>query len=225
MSSGSGTGGFGRRNRAEWWLRSSHRARVPSGHFARRNARPGTTPWPGSPSFTECAPTAPRGRRRPRPPIEGCGPRRTPRGRGPATSRRAIGAAGGGRGRRPRGRAPRVSLERDLEGHVQDDRDGGAPVALRGLEQLGTRPFLDVRGVDDGQPSAPEAHLEQPMEEVERVIGRALGRGVIGDQRTERVRRENLGRCEVLGGERRLSAGGDADQQDQCIGREDDRRR
>ena len=47
---------------------------------------------------------------------------------------------------------------------------------LRGLEQLGARPFLDVRGVDDRQPSAPEAHLEQPMEEIERVVGRSLGR-------------------------------------------------
>ena len=39
MSSGGGNGGFGRRVRAEWWLRSSHRARVPSGHFVRPRAR------------------------------------------------------------------------------------------------------------------------------------------------------------------------------------------
>ena len=68
---------------------------------------------------------------------------------------------------------------------------------LRDLDQLGPRPVLDVRGVDDGQAAATKAHLEQPMQEVERVIGRALGRGIVRDQGPECVGREDLGRREV----------------------------
>ena len=220
MSSGSGTGGFGRGNRTEvGGFGHQHRARVPSGHFARVAT---SLPFARA-TVTGRAPTVPRGRRRSHPPIGGRGPRRTPRGRAPAGSRRAIGAGGGA----PRAGAAGTSRRAfrssaTSTGTSRTIATAGRRCRLRDPEQLGARPVLDVRGVDDGQPAAPQAHLEQPMQEVEGVVGRALGGRIVGDQRAERVRREHLGRREVPVGERALAAGGDADEQDERIGREGD---
>ena len=216
MSSGTGTGGFGRRNRTEVvasvigigrvFLRDISCARVP-------------------PSGRTARPTARRAQRRPPPPIGGDGPRRIPRRRVPAGSRRAIDAGDAGppaAAAAPRGGVP---LEGDGERHVQHDRDRGAPMPLRGAEQLGPCPLLDVRGVDDGQAPAPKAHVEDPMEEVEGVVGRALGGGSSAiSARNASEERTSVGR-EVRAGEGRLAARGDADQEDERIGRKDDRRR
>ena len=94
-------------------------------------------------------------------------------------------------------------------------------MAPRRGEQLGACPFLDVRGVHDRQPPAPQPHGEDAVEEVERVIGRALRGRVVGDDRSQRVRREDLGRREVPVGEGALATRRDADEQDERIGREE----
>ena len=72
-------------------------------------------------------------------------------------------------------------------------------------QELDARPILHVRGVDHRQPGTAKSHLEQPMEELERVVGGALRRGVVGDEGAHRIRREDLGRREVASGERRLA--------------------
>ena len=111
------------------------------------------------------------------------------------------------RGRRRARRGARgVPLERDLEWHVEHDRDGRTPMASRHGEQLGACPVLDVRGVDDGEPPAAQPHGEDPMEQVEGVVGGALGRRVVGDQRAQRRRTRGPGSGGSDAGEGRLAA-------------------
>jgi hypothetical protein len=63
------------------------------------------------------------------------------------------------------------------------------------------------------------------VQEVEGVVGRALGRRIVGDDAAQRVRREDFGGGEVAPREGRLATGRDADQQDQRIGGEREDRR
>ena len=208
MSSGSGNGGFGRRVRAEWWLRSSRRARVPSGHCCARTSQRRLIRAPSTSSDrTEHV----NGRE----PFVGEGREGVGEPAVLAPERRRW---------RPWCRTKRVALQRNGQRHIEHDRHRGSSVTPRETEQLAPHPLLDVRGVHHGQPAAPEAHLHEPMQKVEGVIGCALRRRVVGDQGAKRVGGEDFGRREVARSERRLPAGGDADQHDQGIGREVDRR-
>jgi hypothetical protein len=82
---------------------------------------------------------------------------------------------------------------------------------------------LDVRGVDDGQPAGLQAAREPSMERREGRPRRALVGGVSGDRGPQLIRAEDLVRCEVAGGERRLSGTGCADERDEGWIREDER--
>ena len=250
MSSGSGNGGFGRRVRAEWWLRSSHRARVPSGHFCAPGFRRSFARAP--PPMHAAGPSGPLAARlasmpeRAKHPL-GEFPDGRPPSSPPTLHARGIDLVdrpqhvdgreplvGEGRERvgepavlaperrrwRPGRGTKRVPLQRNRQRHVEHDCHSRSPVTPRDAEQLTPRPLLDVRGVHHGQTAAPQAHLHEPMQEVEGVIGRALRRRIVGDQRAKRVGRDDLGRREVARSEGRLPAGGDADQHDQRIGRE-----
>ena len=79
--------------------------------------------------------------------------------------------------RRSRGSTRGVALEGNLERHIQHDRDGRPTMAPRHAEQLRARPVLDIGGVDHGEPAAAQAHGQDAVEQVEGVVGGALGAG------------------------------------------------
>jgi len=62
----------------------------------------------------------------------------------------------------------------------------GAPILAK-IQELSPRPLLHVRRVDDRQPGTPQSHLQQPMEELERVVGGTLRRWAVGDEGTHRI--------------------------------------
>ena len=125
-----------------------------------------------------------------------------------------------GRGGRTRFGPSQVSPEGDLERQVEDDGDRRTTVSSRHAEQLGTRPRLDVGRVDHGEAATSQAHGEDAMEQVERVVGGGLRVRIVGDHGAQRIGREDLGGGEVAAGEGRLAAGRDADQQHQRISRD-----
>jgi hypothetical protein len=70
---------------------------------------------------------------------------------------------------------------------------------------------LDIRRVDHGQPPGGEPLARDITQYVERVAGGGLIVLVVGDQATAVVRRDDLGRLEMLRGERGLARPGDSD--------------
>jgi hypothetical protein len=128
-------------------------------------------------------------------------------------------AAEGGGGR-ARGRALEVPSQHLGEWQIQDDRHGRPTVASGDGDQLAARQGLDVRGVDHRQAPAAEPHDQDPVQQVEGVVGGRLGSRVIGDQGAQLIRREDLGRAEVAPSEGGLAAPGHADQDDQGVARD-----
>ncbi len=116
----------------------------------------------------------------------------------------------------------RVSLERIGQWQVEDDCHGRPAMAPSHVVQLLACPRLDVGGVDDGEATASQAHGTDSVQQVEGVIRGSLRRWIVGDQRAEPIRREDLGRLEVASREGGLAGCGNADQEDKRIGRQGD---
>ena len=119
---------------------------------------------------------------------------------------------------RPRCGPRCISFERSGQGQVEDDCHGRPSMATSHGEQLLARPCLDVGGVHHGEPPPSQSHGADPVQQVECVVGGALRRWIVGDQATEPIRREDLGRREVASGEGRLAGRRDADHENERIG-------
>ena len=98
---------------------------------------------------------------------------------------------------------------------IEDDRLGEEVVLLGQCDERLASLRLDVGGVDDGQPSPGEPLPDDLVQKVEGVAGGGLIVLVVGDKRAAEVGGDDLGRQEVLSGERRLAAAGRADEEDE----------
>ena len=109
-----------------------------------------------------------------------------------------------------------VALGGDPLGHVEHDRVDQHVVLAGQLDQGLAGRLLDAGGVHDGEQAAPQARADDVRQHVERVLGRGLVVGVVGDQAAAVVAGYDLPLVEVLRGEGALAAAGDADQDDQA---------
>src|SRR5690606_8807776 len=111
--------------------------------------------------------------------------------------------------------APRVALHADLERQIEDDADRRHVRPPREREQGPPRLRRDVRRVDHRQAPAAQAPLDDRVEDVEGVAGRALIPLVVGDERPAAIRRDDLGLAEVARRKGRLARAGGSDEDDQ----------
>ncbi len=116
----------------------------------------------------------------------------------------------------------RIALQGSVQGQVEDEGHRRPAMAPSHGEQLLACPSLDVRGVHHGEATASQAHGTDSVQQVEGVIGGSLRRCIVGDQRAEPIRREDLGRREVASREGGLAGCGNTDQEDERIGRQGD---
>ena len=117
-----------------------------------------------------------------------------------------------------------VAGEAGLERRVEDDRDRRTARGAGDRHQLGAGGAGHVRRIDHGQAAPLKAAARGEVEQLERGPARALVGRVVGDDRPEGVRRQDLGRPEVALGERRLARAGHADEDDQAARRQGDLR-
>lgn len=116
----------------------------------------------------------------------------------------------------------RVSLVAEPLGEVEDDRQWEAvELACEGDERLSGL-GLDVRRVDHREPPGGEPLLRDEVEDLERVVRRPLVVLVVRNETAAEVRREDLGRQEVLPRERRLPGPRGPDEDDEREVREGD---
>src|SRR5262245_44724171 len=94
-------------------------------------------------------------------------------------------------------------------------------VLAREVDERLARLALHVGGIDDGEPPAPEPLFGYVAKRVEGVRGRRLVALIVGDETTEGIRGEHLGRLEVAPGEGRLARAGDSDEHDEREVRDD----
>jgi hypothetical protein len=136
----------------------------------------------------------------------------------------SIGGHGGGK-------APEVAIDDGLVNDptgasgvpCRDDRrregedDGDGRHARSGCpDQEGpSRGRLDVRRIDDDESPCCQLPLQLAMEDRERRPRRSLVGGVTRDHLAVRIGREDLGRGEETGGQRRLAGTGGPDENDE----------
>jgi cell division ATPase FtsA len=92
------------------------------------------------------------------------------------------------------------------------------------VEKDPARVTLDIRGVNDDEPARRQAPNDLAMEDRECRPRPSLVGLVAAELRSEGVRRKDLRRVEVTGGERRLAGTGGADEDDERRVGDDDRR-
>ena len=108
-----------------------------------------------------------------------------------------------------------VALDADAGRQVQHHGDRQDVVRLGERDEALAGAGLHVRRVDDRQPAQLEPLADDELQDLERVLGRGLVVLVVGDQPAAEVARDDLGRLEVLGGERRLARAAHSDQDDE----------
>ena len=113
-------------------------------------------------------------------------------------------------------RAAGVALRAQLLRQVQDDRHRQHVVLAGQQDELAAGFGLHVGRVDDGEAAAGQPPARDVVQQLERGGRGGLVVLVVGDQAAAEVRGDDLGRLEVLAGERRLARTGHADQDDQA---------
>jgi len=108
-----------------------------------------------------------------------------------------------------------IALGALLLREIEDERHGQAMKLPRQRDQRLSGLLLDISGIDHGQPTSGQPPGPDEVEDLKGILGCRLFVLVVRHESATEVRRQHLGRLEVLSGKDRLAGAGRSDQDDE----------